>query len=92
MKAALDQVVVTPALVPGEERGRARPTRSRSTRPATDYLVPDYYEIGRRQHLQPGRDVDLNGQFPLLHVSLHTPKYAVVNICPVDQEAGRAVR
>jgi hypothetical protein len=29
----------------------------------------------------------VNGQFPVLHVSLHTPKYAVVNICPVDKEA-----
>jgi hypothetical protein len=85
VKAALDQVVVTPALVPGSE-AVATTNKFAIYQAATDYLAPTYYETGGGNVFGQVK-VDLDGRFPLLHVSLHTPKYAVVNICPVDKEA-----
>ncbi len=85
VKAALDQVVVTPALVPGEEEV-ATTNKFAIYSAATDYLTPTYYETGGGKIFSQVK-TDLDGRFPLLHVSLHTPLYAVVNICPVDKEA-----
>lgn len=85
VKAALDQVVVTPAQVPGEQEVAAT-NKFAIYAAATDYLVPTYYETGGG-NIFSQVESDLNGQFPLIHVSLHTPLYAVVNICPVDREA-----
>ncbi|MGZ6977020.1 MAG: hypothetical protein ACXVJW_02835 [Acidimicrobiia bacterium] len=85
VKAALDQVVVTPALNPGSQEVGAT-SKFAIYQAATDYLVPTYYETGGGDIFRQVK-VDLNGRFPLLHVSLHTPKYAVVNICPVDKNA-----
>lgn len=85
VKAALDQVVVTPALNPGSEAVAAT-NKFAIYQAATDYLAPTYYETGGGNVFSQVK-VDLDGRFPLLHVSLHTPKYAVVNICPVDKEA-----
>jgi hypothetical protein len=84
VKAALDQVVVTPALVPGEEEV-AETNEFQIYTAATDYLTPSYYETGGGNIFSQVK-TDLDGRFPLLHVSLHTPLYAVVNICPVDKE------
>jgi hypothetical protein len=85
VKAALDQVVVTPALNPGSQEVAAT-NKFAIYQAATDYLAPTYYETGGGNVFSQVK-VDLDGRFPLLHVSLHTPKYAVVNICPVDKEA-----
>ncbi|HEV7786914.1 MAG TPA: hypothetical protein VGQ28_16325, partial [Thermoanaerobaculia bacterium] len=84
VKAALDQVVVTPKLVPGEEEV-ATTNNFAIYQAATDYLVPTYYETGGGSIFSQVK-ADLDGRFPLVHVSLHTPLYAVANICPVDKE------
>ena len=85
VKAAADQVVVTPALNPGAQEVAAT-SKFAIYQAATDYLVTDVYETGGGNIFSRVK-VDVNGAFPLLHVSLHTPKYAVVNICPVDKDA-----
>jgi hypothetical protein len=85
VKAALDQVVVTPELVPGEEEV-AETNEFQIYEAATDYLTPTYYEVGGG-NIFSQVEASLDGRFPLVHVSLHTPLYAVVNICPVDKEA-----
>jgi hypothetical protein len=84
VKAAVDTVVVTPQGTPStQETGATK--RFQIYTQATDYLVPDYFEVGGG-NLFSQVDVNVNGQFPILHVSLHTPKYAVVNICTIDQD------
>ena len=85
VKAAVDQVVVTPQGTPGSNAVAAGNNYAIYTS-TTDYLVPRFYETGGG-NLFSQTKVDVNGQFPLLHVSLHKPHYAVVDICPVDQEA-----
>ena len=85
VKAALDQVVVTAKLLPGAEEV-ASTNKFAIYEAATDYLTPSYYETGGGKIFSQV-EADLDGRFPLLHVSLHTPLYAVVNICPVDTEA-----
>jgi hypothetical protein len=82
VKAALDQVVVTPEGGQSSESvgGTSRFQLYSST---TDYLTPSYYETGGGE-LFSQSDFKVDGSFPILHFSLHTPKYAVVNICPVD--------
>lgn len=85
VKAAADQVVVTPALNPGAQEVGAT-SKFAIYQAATDYLVTDVYEAGGGK-LFSQTNVEVNGRFPLLHVSLHTPRYAVVNICPVDKDA-----
>ena len=52
----------------------------------TDYLVPKYYEIGGGNIFSQFK-FHVSGQFPIVHFSLHKPHFAVVNICPIDQEA-----
>lgn len=85
VKAALDQVVVVP-------QGGQSSELSASTRKfqiytsTTDYLTPSYYETGGGNIFSQS-DFKITGKFPLVHISLHKPKYAVVNICPVDQAA-----
>ncbi len=85
VKAALDQVVVTAKLLPGEQEVAAT-NKFAIYEAATDYLTPSYYETGGGKIFSQVK-ASLDGNFPLLHVSLHTPLYAVVNICPVDKEA-----
>ena len=71
VKAAVDTVVVTTeAGMPGEEEVARDQRVRRSTSAATDYLVPDFYEIGGG-NIFSQVEIELNGQFPLLHVSLH---------------------
>jgi hypothetical protein len=84
LKAAVDTVVVTPELNPGDEEV-AETNEFQIYQSADEYLVPNFYETGGG-NIFSQVTVDLNGQFPLLHVSLHKPKYAVVDICPVDEE------
>jgi hypothetical protein len=85
IKAALDQVVVVPEGGQSEElTGSTR--RFQIYNSTTDYLTPSYYETGGGE-LFSESDFKVDGNFPILHVSLHKPKYAVVNICPVDQAA-----
>jgi hypothetical protein len=85
VKAQLDTVIVTPEQNPGSQEVAAT-SKFAIYQAATDYLTPTYYETGGGNVF--GQvDINVNGQFPLLHVSLHTPKYAVVDVCPVDKEA-----
>lgn len=85
VKAAVDTVVVTPLGTPSEnETGATRRFQIYSS--ATAYLVPDYFEVGGG-NIFGEFDFDVNGNFPIVHISLHTPKYAVVNICKVDEDA-----
>jgi len=86
VKAAVDTAVVaTSEGTPAEnEVGATRNFQIYQS--ATDYLVPDFFEVGGGTIFSQV-DVQLNGEFPFLHVSLHEPKFAVVNICPVDQAA-----
>jgi hypothetical protein len=85
VKASVDQVVVTAEGTPGTNAVAAG-NNFALYQSTTDYLVPNYYEVGGGNIFSENK-VDLNGQFPLLHVTLHKPHFAVVNICPVDQEA-----
>ena len=85
VKATVDQVVVTPVGTPSSNAVAATNKFAIYTQ-STDYLVPTYYETGGGNLFSQVK-VDVNGQFPVLHVSLHKPHYAVVNICPIDQEA-----
>jgi hypothetical protein len=84
VKAAVDTVVVTPQGPPSEEETGAT-SRFQIYSSATDYLVPDFFETGGG-NIFSQVDIEVNGQFPILHVSLHKPQYAVVNICTVDQD------
>ena len=72
VKAAVDQVVVTPAGTPASNAVATTSKFADLHQHATDYLVPDYYETGGGNIFSQVK-VDLNGQFPLLHVSLHKP-------------------
>lgn len=85
VKAATDQVVVTPALNPGAQEVAAT-SKFAIYQAATDYLVTDVYETGGGNVFSQV-EVDADGEFPLVHVSLHKPRYAVVDICPVDKDA-----
>jgi hypothetical protein len=85
VKAAVDQVVVVPEGTPSSELS-ASTRKFQIYTSTTDYLVPSYYETGGGNVFSQV-DVQLNGEFPLLHISLHKPKYAVVNICAVDKAA-----
>lgn len=85
IKAAADSVVVTPADNPGDEEVAAT-SEFAIYDTAEDYVVSDYYVTGGGDIFSEV-DVDVNGEFPLLHVSLHKPKYAVVDICTADKEA-----
>jgi hypothetical protein len=85
IKAALDQVVVTPALTPGTQEVGAT-NKYAIYQAATDYLTPTYYETGGGKLFSQTK-FDVNGRFPVLHASLHKPKYAIVNICAVDKQA-----
>ena len=58
---------------------------------ATDYLVPAELRDRRRRALQQA-EVDFGGGCPWVHVSLHKPQYAVVDICPVDQAGADGAR
>jgi hypothetical protein len=83
IKAALDQVVVVPEGGQSSENvgGTARFQLYEST---TDYLTPSYYETGGGNIFSES-SFKVDGNYPLVHISLHKPKYAVVNICPVDE-------
>ncbi len=85
VKATVDQVVVTPVGTPGSNAVAAGNKFTLYTE-STDYLVPKYYEVGGG-NLFSQKTFHISGQFPLVHISLHKPHYAVVNICPIDQEA-----
>ncbi len=71
VKAAVDQVVVTPEGTPSSNAVAATSKFAIYTN-STDYLVPTYYETGGG-NIFSQTEVDVSGQFPLLHVSLHKP-------------------
>ncbi len=85
LKAVVDQVVVTPTGTPSSN-AVATTNKFQIYQQSTDYLVPRYYETGGGK-LFSKTEIYTSGQFPLLHVSLHKPHYAVVDICPIDQAA-----
>jgi hypothetical protein len=85
IKAAVDTVVVTSAESAGEEEVAETSEFAIYDDPA-QYLVTDFYETGGG-NIFSQVEVEANGEFPLLHVSLHTPRYAAVDICTVDEEA-----
>jgi hypothetical protein len=85
IKAAVDTLVVTPELNPNEEEVAAT-TKYQIYENAQAYIVTDYFETGGGDIFSQF-DFEVNGQFPLVHISLHTPKYAVVDICAADTEA-----
>jgi hypothetical protein len=85
IKAAVDTTVVTPAENPGSQEVAAT-NKFAVYASAEDYLVTKYFVTGGGNVFSQV-DVDVNGEFPLVHVSLHEPKYAVVLICPADKEA-----
>ena len=76
VKASVDQVVVTAEGTPGSNAVAAGNNYALYTS-TTDYLVPNYYETGGGNIFSES-SVEVNGQFPLLHISLHKPHYAVV--------------
>jgi hypothetical protein len=85
LKAVVDQVVVTPKGTPSSDAEVAT-SKYAIYGESTEYLVPRYYETGGGKIFSQVK-TDLNGQFPLLHLSLHKPLYAVVDICAIDTEA-----
>lgn len=85
VKAAVDTLVVTPLGTPSENETAAT-RRFQIYESATDYLAPTYYETGGG-NIFSDVEIHVSGQFPLLHVSLHKPKFAVVNLCTVDSAA-----
>jgi hypothetical protein len=85
VKAAVDQVVVTPKGTPSSD-AVATTSKFAIYEDATLYLVPRYYETGGGKLFSQVK-FDVNGQFPVAHLSLHNPLYAVVDICPIDQAA-----
>jgi hypothetical protein len=85
VKAAVDQVVVTPLGTPSSN-AVASTSKFAIYANSTLYLVPSYYETGGGKLFSQAK-LYVSGQFPLVHASLHKPLYAVVNICPIDQAA-----
>jgi hypothetical protein len=85
VKAAVDQVVVTPTGTPSSNAVAAT-NRFAIYQQSTDYLVPKYYETGGGNIFSQAK-FSINGRFPIVHGSLHKPLYAVVDICPIDQAA-----
>lgn len=85
IKAAVETSVVTPAQSAGEEEVAETSEFAIYEDPA-DFLVTDFYETGGG-NIFSQVEVEVNGKFPLVHASLHTPRYAVVDICTVDKEA-----
>jgi hypothetical protein len=85
IKAAVDTLVVTSAEDPAEEEVGAT-SEYAIYAAADDYIVTDFFVTGGGDIFSQV-DVEVNGEFPLLHVSLHEPKYAVVDICAADKEA-----
>jgi hypothetical protein len=85
LKAVVDQVVVTPKGTPGSD-AVATTNKFAIYEDSTLYLVPHYFEIGGGKLFSQVK-AHVSGTFPLLHVSLHQPLYAVVDICPIDQAA-----
>jgi hypothetical protein len=78
VKAAADAVLVTKTALPGEEL-EPGVNKFALFDDSTKYLITETYEVGGG-----GRtEVDVNGSWPFLHVSFHSPKYAVVTVCPV---------
>ncbi len=84
VKAAVDQALV--ATTPGGAEGQTQVASANKFavyQSATDYLVKNIYETGGG-NIFSQVDVTTGGGFPWVHVSLHTPRYAVVDICPAD--------
>jgi hypothetical protein len=87
VKAAVDE-----ALVATTEGGAQGTTQEASANnfatytSATDYLIKNIWETGGGDIFSQV-DVTTGGGFPWIHVSLHKPLYAVVEICPADPDA-----
>lgn len=78
VKAAADAVLVTQVALPGEELEEGV-NEFALFDDSTEYLITETYEVGGGRQTE----VDFDGSWPFLHVSLHAPKYAVVTVCPV---------
>jgi hypothetical protein len=85
VKAAVDTLVVTPADEPGDEEVGAT-SEFAIYESAEDYIVTDYFVTGGGGIFSQV-DVQTGGGWPWIHVSLHEPKFAVVDICAADREA-----
>jgi hypothetical protein len=87
VKAAVDQALV--ATTEGGAEGSQQTASANKFavyQSATDYLVNDTFETGGG-NIFSQVDVSTGGGFPWIHVSLHKPRYAVVDICPADKDA-----
>ena len=82
IKAAVDQVIVTPTLETGSTLDTAG-SKFAIYQAATDYIVKNAYETGGG-NLFSQFDVQTGSPFPWIHFSLHKPRYGVIDICPVD--------
>jgi hypothetical protein len=85
VKAAVDSTVVTPQGGPGEVTVTGT-SKFAKYQQATDYIVSNTYETGGGNIFSQFK-VSVNGTFPVLHLSTHKPLYAVVDICPIDEQA-----
>lgn len=85
VRAALDATVVATSEGGPQAEETGATSRFQIYTSATEYQVESFFETGGGGIFSEV-DVEVNGEFPLLHVSLHKPKYAVVNICTIDQE------
>lgn len=86
VKAAVDEAVV--ATTEGGAQGSEQTASANKFavyQSATDYLVTDYFATGGG-NIFSQFEVTTGGGFPWVHVSLHKPLYAVVDICPADKE------
>jgi len=87
VKAAVDEALV--ATSEGQAQGSEQTASANKFavyQSATDYLITDYFETGGG-NIFSQFEVTTGGGFPWIHVSLHEPLYAVVDICPADQAA-----
>jgi hypothetical protein len=84
VKAAVDTLVVRPSGEGEEEVGATAEYQIYDD--VSDYIITDFYETGGG-NIFSEFEFEVNGRFPLVHVSLHEPKYAVVDICVADKDA-----
>ena len=93
IKAAVDSLVVVPTSTNGDTP--EPPNEYQTFAAPTDYLVANAYEVGGDSWLQKSApflhlgnvSVTTGGGFPYIHVTGHTPTYAVAVLCPIDKQA-----
>ena len=93
VKAAIDSLVVVPTSTNGDKP--EPPNEYQTFTAPTDYLLANAYEVGGDSWLQKSApflhlgnvSVTTGGGFPYIHVTGHTPTYAVAVLCPIDKQA-----